>query len=138
LTEVIDRARQFNATPGYLVKVAELTVFGSYLDPAKDRLGDLDLAVKLRDLLAGATCDEFAQRRLAYASARGRQFNTFISRLDWPEHEALLALRKRSPTINITTQDVSTLTNRWEIVFRADDPAVKLNEGCVDGGEATT
>jgi hypothetical protein len=124
LKEVIERAQRFNAVPGHVIEVTELIVFGSYLDPAVDRLGDLDLAVKFRDLLSDATPDERTKKRLAYARASGRQFPHFNAKLSWPEGEALLVLRKRSPTINITTQDVSALTERWEVVFRADDPAV--------------
>jgi hypothetical protein len=123
LKEVIERAQCFNAAPGHLVEIAELVVFGSYLDPTVDRLGDLDLAVKVRQLRADPSADEYTKKRLAYRRASGRQFNNFNAELSWPENEALLALRKRSPTINITTQDVSTLTDRWEVVFRADDPA---------------
>jgi hypothetical protein len=48
-------------------------VFGSYLDPTKDRLGDLDLAVKFRDLLPDAAPDD-TEKRLAYSRASGRQF----------------------------------------------------------------
>jgi hypothetical protein len=120
LKEVIERAQCFNAAPGHLVEVAELVVFGSYLDPTVDRLGDLDLAVKFRELRADVSADEYMKKRLAYSRASGRQFNNFSAELWWPKNEALLALRKRSPTINITTQDVSTLTDRWEVVFRAD------------------
>lgn len=124
LKEVIERAQCFNAAPGHLIEIAELVVFGSYLDPTVDRLGDLDLAVKFRKLRADLSADEYTKKRLAYSRASGRQFNNFNAELDWPEDEALLALRKRSPTINITTQDVSILTDRWEVVFRADDPAI--------------
>lgn len=122
LKEVIDRARRFNAVPGHVIEVAELIVFGSYLDPTKDRLGDLDLAVKFRDLLPDATPDQRVKKRLAYSRASGRQFR-LSAELSWPENEAVLALRRRSPTINITTQDVSALTDKWEVVFRADKPA---------------
>jgi predicted nucleotidyltransferase len=124
LKEVIERAQCFNAAPAHLVEIAELVVFGSYLDPTVDRLGDLDLAVKFRELRADLSADEYMKKRLAYSRASGRQFNNFNAELSWPENEALLALRKRSPTINITIQDVSILTDRWEVVFRADDPAV--------------
>ena len=72
--EVIDRARRFNAVPGHVIEVAELIVFRSYLDPTKDRLGDLDLAVKFRDWLPDATPDERMKKRLAYSRASGRQF----------------------------------------------------------------
>jgi hypothetical protein len=48
LNEVIARARAFNADVTRLAVVSELVVFGSFLDPAVDELGDLDLAVSLR------------------------------------------------------------------------------------------
>ena len=45
LGQVIDRARAYNADPSRLLTVTEIVAFGSYLDPAVDPLGDLDLAV---------------------------------------------------------------------------------------------
>ena len=45
LGQVIERARAYNADPARLLTVTEIVVFGSYLDPAVDLLGDLDLAV---------------------------------------------------------------------------------------------
>jgi len=42
---VIEHARAYNADPARLLTVTEILVFGSYLDPAVDPLGDLDLAV---------------------------------------------------------------------------------------------
>jgi hypothetical protein len=88
LKEVIERAQCFNAAPRHLVEIAELVVFGSYLDPTVDRLGDLDLAVKFRELRADLSPDEYMKKRLAYARASGRQFNNFNAKLSWPENEA--------------------------------------------------
>ncbi len=45
LAQVIERARGYNADPARLLTISEIAVFGSYLDPAADPLGDLDLAV---------------------------------------------------------------------------------------------
>jgi hypothetical protein len=45
LAGVVERTRTYNADRGRLLTVAEITVFGSYLDPDADRLGDLDIAV---------------------------------------------------------------------------------------------
>jgi hypothetical protein len=67
------------------------------------------------------TADEHTATLLAYARASGRQFNTFIDRLFWPEHEAILQLRNRSAMINITTEDVGSLTDRWETVYKIGD-----------------
>jgi predicted nucleotidyltransferase len=62
--------------------VAEITVFGSYLDPDADRLGDLDIAViAVRRETNG---DRFVDQVLAYARASGRNFGTFLEELHWP------------------------------------------------------
>lgn len=118
LNEVIARARAFNADVTRLAVVSELVVFGSFLDPAVDELGDLDLAVSLRLRFPVSTHpDKRTEILLAYASTSGRRFGTLVDRLFWPEQEALLALRNRSPVINITTENVRTLTDRHEVVY---------------------
>src|ERR1035437_8157895 len=40
LAQVIERARSYNAAPARLLTITEIVVFGSYLDPATDPLGD--------------------------------------------------------------------------------------------------
>jgi hypothetical protein len=120
LAAVIERAEAFNADSTHLVEIAELVVFGSYLDPATTHLGDLDLGVTFRSRITSTvTRDEHTAILLAYARASGRQFNTFLDRLFWPEHEAVLQLRNRSAVINITSEDVPSLTDRWQIVHPA-------------------
>lgn len=122
LASVIERTRTFNADDTHLVELAELVVFGSYLDPATTRLGDLDLGVVFRSRIpSNVTRDQHTATLLAYARASGRQFNTFLDRLLWPEHEAILHLRNRSAVINITTEDVGSLTDRWQTVYKIDD-----------------
>lgn len=118
LTAVLDRADAFNAEASRLVAIREILVFGSYLDPYADTLGDLDLAVSFVSRLpAEATRDEHTEQLLAYARASGRRFASFVDRLFWPQQEALLILRNRSAAINITCEDVRTLTGRWQIVY---------------------
>ena len=117
LTAVIERAAQFNADRKYLVDVVQLAVFGSYLTPV-DRLGDLDLWAVLRSRLPDdLDGDERTTRRLNYAYATGRRFPQFIDALTWPEDEAVLCLRHRSPVINITRQDITEFAERWEVVY---------------------
>jgi hypothetical protein len=43
----VERVHAYNAAPSRLLAVARMEVFGSYLDPDVDRLGDLDLAVSI-------------------------------------------------------------------------------------------
>lgn len=121
LTRVIDRAQTFNADGSHLIDITELVVFGSYLDPDMQHLGDLDLAVVFRSRIPDTTStEEHTEILLSYAHASGRRFNTFFDRLSWPDHEALLMLRHRSAAINITLENVRTLTDRWEVVYSYD------------------
>jgi predicted nucleotidyltransferase len=121
LGQVIDRARAYNADPARLLTITEIVVFGSYLDPAVDPLGDLDLAV------ATARRDTDGQRYvdkvLEYARVSGRSFGAFPDRLFWPARELRMILRNRSPAISITDEDVRALTDRFEVVYAVgDDP----------------
>lgn len=119
--EVVERARAFNDDPGHLAEIVELVVFGSYLDPAVDALGDVDLAVSLRVKRSeGASRDEFINSVLDYAKASGRSFGSFVDRLHWPQNEAILALKNRSPVISITTEDVRSLTDRRQVIYQID------------------
>jgi predicted nucleotidyltransferase len=121
LAQVIERARRYNADPARLLTIAEIAIFGSYLDPAVDRLGDLDLAVSaVRRETSG---DRHVDKVLAYARASGRRFDAFHEQLFWPARELRMILKNRSPAISITSEDISKLTDRFEIVYEAsDDP----------------
>jgi predicted nucleotidyltransferase len=119
LPQVIERARAYNADPGRLLTVARIEVFGSYLDPAIDRLGDLDLAVST--LRRDADGQQYVDRVLAYTHASGRHFGTFTERLFWSERELRMLLRNRSPAISVTNEDISQITDRFQVVYTADD-----------------
>lgn len=121
LAEVIERARVYNADPARLLTIAEIAVFGSFLDPAVDRLGDLDLAVSA--VRRETNGDRHVDQVLAYARASGRRFDAFHEQLFWPARELRMILKNRSPAISITTEDISKLTDRFEIVYNvSDDP----------------
>jgi hypothetical protein len=121
LTGVVERARAYNADPAHLLTVAEIAVFGSYLDPTIDRLGDLDLAVST--VRRETNGDRYVDRVLAYARASGRHFGVFHEQLFWPLRELRMILKNRSPAINITDEDISKITDRFEVVYAVgDDP----------------
>jgi predicted nucleotidyltransferase len=121
LAQVIERARGYNADPARLLTIAEIAVFGSYLDPAVDRLGDLDLAVSA--VRRETNGDRHVDKVLAYARASGRRFDVFHEQLFWPARELRMILKNRSPAISITGEDISKLTGRFEIVYEVgDDP----------------
>ena len=121
LGQVIERARAYNADPARLLTVTEIVVFGSYLDPAVDLLGDLDLAVSTarRD----TDGQRYVDQVLEYARVSGRSFSAFHDRLFWPARELRMILKNRSPAISITDEDIRKLTERIEVVYVvADDP----------------
>jgi predicted nucleotidyltransferase len=114
LAQVIERARGYNADPSRLLTVSRITVFGSYLDPAVDPLGDLDLAMSaVRRETDG---QRYVDRVLAYARASGRRFSVFHEQLFWPERELQMILKNRSPAISITHEDISKITDRFQVV----------------------
>lgn len=123
LAETVECALVYNADPSHLLDIAELVVFGSYLDPGVTSLGDLDLAVTFTDRLDEGSLgpDEQTEIVLRYAHASGRRFASFIDRLFWPRQEAVLLLRNRSTAINVTTEDVRDLTDAWQVVYRYPD-----------------
>jgi predicted nucleotidyltransferase len=121
LTQVIERARAYNADPVRLLTVTEIVVFGSYLDPAVDPLGDLDLAVST--VRRDTNGQRYVDKVLEYARASRRSFSAFHDRLFWPARELRMILKNRSAAISITDEDVRKLTGRFEIVYAvADDP----------------
>jgi predicted nucleotidyltransferase len=121
LDSVIERAMAYNADEKYIVGIVQIVVFGSYLDPEASRLGDLDLAIVTRERPVNhSPAGDLSERSLDYADASGRQFNSFFDRLGWAEREVIQILRNRVPSISITRNDVSTFTDRWEIVYTSE------------------
>jgi hypothetical protein len=121
LGQVIERARAYNADPARLLTVTEIVVFGSYLDPVVDLLGDLDLAVST--VRRDTDGKRYVDQVLEYARVSGRSFSAFHDRLFWPARELRMILKNRSPAISITDEDIRKLTERIEVVYVvADDP----------------
>jgi predicted nucleotidyltransferase len=114
LKAVVQRAADYNTDPAHLFYIEQVIVFGSYLEPNVPELGDLDIAITTRD--RNETRDR-AQRALEYADASGRSFSAFVDRLSWAQAELTQILRNRTSSISITREDVSTLTDRWQVVY---------------------
>jgi predicted nucleotidyltransferase len=121
LEGVVGRAAQYNALPDKPLYVEEVTVFGSYLIPQVQELGDLDIHVTF-----GHRSSETAEPQwlLDYAYATDRRFNTIVDALGWGEREAILYLRDRSARISITTEDLGRLTDRKQRVYSRGSQAV--------------
>lgn len=119
LNGVIERAKTYNADPQRIRFIERLRVFGSYLDPDVQELGDVDLEVVI-----GRRPSDVTESSLAYARASGRSFSTHLDRLTWADHELIQFLRNRSAAVNITQEDIDALTDLHGIVYAIkDDPA---------------
>jgi hypothetical protein len=91
-----------------------LAVFGSYLDPSVNELGDLDLSLTSR---LRRTDQKSQEALLRYGAASGRAFSNYSQQLGWPHTELGQILKNRSPYIHLHTEDLTKLTDRQEIVF---------------------
>jgi predicted nucleotidyltransferase len=105
LSEFMDRVRQVNSDPSFLVKVKKILVFGSYLTDAL-RINDIDVAVELtwkenHPLVLNKDRAQLALNLSNIAENKGKKFSSFIDRLEWPEHEVRLFLKSRSRTLSI-------------------------------------
>lgn len=117
VSELLERARAYNADPVKPLFLNSLRVFGSYLNPEIDPLGDVDI-----ELTYGRRITD-PKVVSAYARASGRSFNTYVDQLMWPQTELVQHLRKRSAFINITLEDITQLTDRSETIYSIDaDP----------------
>lgn len=115
LAGALERVRGYNADSAKALTVTQLVVFGSYLDAAADSLGDLDLAMSY---VRRPDIDLFE-----YARASGRSFSGIGDEVMWPLRELMMAIKNRSTAINITIEDVSQITDRFETVYSVgDDP----------------
>jgi hypothetical protein len=94
----IDRARAINESQEYLYWVDSLAGFGSYLNAAVERLGDLDVAVQLSPRSEG---EAFHQRCREHSTRSGRSFHTYVDFLAWPQTEVLMRLKNRSRVISL-------------------------------------
>lgn len=106
--------RHYNAEPDSPLLILEIGIFGSYLDPAVDAVGDVDVTAALgprpwinRD-----------GERYRYAQRAKRQLSSYTDLVLWPEEEARLLLKSRSPYLNIHQEDISRFTDQHRVLYR--------------------
>lgn len=75
LAGLLERVGQYNSDADKILTIDAVVVFGSFLS-TKDKLGDLDVAVKCRD--RNVNDPDHGKTALAYAKKSGRRFSTFI------------------------------------------------------------
>lgn len=117
ITGLLERAHTYNADPDKPLFINTLRIFGSYLSPEIDPIGDLDI-----ELTYGRRITD--QKAMSdYTRASGRSFNTYMDQLLWPQTELVQHLKKRSAFINITLEDITRFTDRFDTIYSIDgDP----------------
>ena len=84
LQEFLERVDQVNSDAYFLARVSRVVLFGSYLRPELDRLGDIDIAVELRPKESDyQRVREATERRLADLADRGRRVAGLLARESW-------------------------------------------------------
>ena len=115
LGEAVARAEAFNADNSRATVIARLRVFGSYLDPDVDRLGDLDLGldVRFRRVLDRSEAFSYAQRA-------GVPYADGLDHEAWLRAEAAKAVKGRSRSINPTPENPAALNGAWRDEYEFD------------------
>ena len=112
---LLERAQAYNNDSAKPMFIRRLRVFGSYLSPDTERLGDVDVEVMLEPR-AGISPAAVA----SYGKQSGKSFPTYFDSLIWPQIEAMQILRNRSTALSLTPQNIDELTDRSRVVFTAE------------------
>jgi hypothetical protein len=113
LGQFLDRVQSVNSNDEFAFCVDEVRIFGSYLDPDADHLGDIDLAAHI------------VLRRVAgrdaslYRRERERFLNRRTANAAWDE--VATVLKARSPYISLTCiSTIELLSAQSRLVFKAN------------------
>lgn len=101
LRQFLERMHLVNDVGEYAYRVGQAVLFGSMLADI-DRLGDVDIAIRLEPKLSDEPAQEelcMARRRIA--EAKGRTFYGVFDWAMWPTHEVLLYLKARSSILSL-------------------------------------
>ena len=102
------RAVEINDDPDLLLWVDKLAVFGSYLDPTAERLGDVDVAAWFSRRESDG--QKYVAASLARARASGRNLR-YIEQLMYGEREVRSRLKGRSPVVSLHNAEVDAIFN---------------------------
>jgi predicted nucleotidyltransferase len=102
LAEFLERVGRVNRDEHFLARVTRVVLFGSYLRPEVNRLGDVDVAVELQPKEADRErARELNYQRVAKMERNGRRFSQFLDRELWWRTETFRFLKGRSRSISL-------------------------------------
>lgn len=99
LSGLLERVEEVNESPDYLYKVVEVILFGSYLDPDRMTLSDLDIAVKLER--KEKDFDKYIKMNNAQADKESRSYLSFLAQINWSYNKVWKRLRNKSWGISL-------------------------------------
>lgn len=119
LQQFMEQLQAVNANAEYVYRVESAVLFGSMLTET-ERLGDVDLAVKLSPKTTEEKAlDRWCGRRRHAAQETGRRFGSTFEWVVWPKTEVFRALRGRVRTLSIHEWDqITKMTDvRYRVVW---------------------
>lgn len=113
LAGVVKRAQEINADPKYAWGIRQIWVFGSYLRPEVERLGDLDIAFELSQR------ENFDELWKARKSARTTRPRNLADEVGWPQKEIVRHLKNGKRSISLHRVDeVLLLGCPYRVVYQ--------------------
>jgi predicted nucleotidyltransferase len=116
LATFLERVRAANANPDFCSWVDEVVLFGSLLDPAREQMSDVHLAVCLVSREADPQDRVQAQPRLA--TLANRQFGSSIDQIMGTPTEVLLDLENRSRVLALVEPDAVPFAAPGRVIHR--------------------
>jgi predicted nucleotidyltransferase len=102
LVDLLEWIERVNRGHHFLARVTRVIVFGSYLRPEVDRLGDVDVAVEMEPKEADRQrLRQLNYRRVAQAERSGHRFSTMLEREIWWRSKVFRFLKGGSRSINL-------------------------------------
>jgi hypothetical protein len=106
LEDFLTRVTTVNNDPYYLIGVAKVEIFGSYISKAKS-VNDIDLVVhyQWKGDLSQDERVRLSQVRCRQAQGKGRRFRNIVEEVTWPTQEVKLYIRAKEPRLSLHTTD---------------------------------
>lgn len=118
LEAFLDRVREVNANPDLMYWIVHVDLFGSFLDPTIDPVGDIDLAVEFRGRWDPNDHARFRLWSRERVEATGPASLDAMQQTYWPKREVDLRLKNRRPVLSICESDQpQRIGARWERIY---------------------
>jgi predicted nucleotidyltransferase len=122
LAAFLERVRAATAHFDFCYWVEEVVLFGSLLDPTREHVSDVDLAVQLVSRYSDQP--ERVHAQLRRANLANRRFGSSLDRVLWAQMEVLLYLKNRSRVLALVEPDAVPLDAPQRVIYRRPDQAV--------------